>query len=143
MKVNSFSTQLSWKDWVKEMLHGKAITFYVYIILFGVNAFGEFYFGVTLLLRMLFFMVGIFTIGGLVDTVAHLYLGRNQSGLDAPSLHIFIKDVFKGRTHVIYGLIGGLILGAVMVDYSALIGLINIIGGIIIITDVVMARYYH
>ena len=85
MKVNSFSTQLSWKDWVKEMLHGKAITFYVYIILFGVNTFGEFYFGVTLLLRMLFFMVGIFTIGGLVDTVAHLYLGRNQSGLDAPA----------------------------------------------------------
>ena len=42
MKVNSFSTELSWKDWVNEMLHGKAITFYVYIVLFGVPAYYDY-----------------------------------------------------------------------------------------------------
>lgn len=136
--------QLTWKDWVKAMLHGRATTFYVYIFLIIINAYGEFYFGGNLVLRELYYISSIFVIGGLVDTVAHLFLGKNQPGLDVPSLNGFIHDIFSGRTHLIYGLIGGLLVSVLLFYEGAFYsGLGNFIGGLYIIGYVFDARYYH
>ncbi len=96
------------------------------------------------------FLVGVVAqTGVLVDTTAHLFLGKLTASLSAMSDIALMRDFFRGRTHVDYAVLTSVVAGFVGIIYFGGNFLLLIISLLLCAISVgefaklVRDRYYH
>ena len=139
----------SWKEWKKDFMRGKLILAY---ILFGgviTSIVGFILFRGNVIYSYVFLVGTVAQVGVLVDTTAHLFLGKITEGLSALSEIALLKDFFRGRTHVDYAVLASFGAGLVGViyfngDYVSMgISVLLLFLSLAEFVKLVEDRYYH
>ncbi|MEM0142543.1 MAG: hypothetical protein QXL94_01115 [Candidatus Parvarchaeum sp.] len=139
---------VTWEEWKSEFRLGKLILSYLLIMSTIISAIGVFLFGGDLLLRMMYLVIFGGSLGGLVDSTAHLLmLGIYQPKLDTATYRQYLHDFISGRTHTEYGLLAALFVAGITImiggGFAGIVGII--LFGLLLEESflVVRARYYH
>jgi hypothetical protein len=144
-----FPVVVSWKQWEKDFMRGKLLLAYLLIANIILTVIGFVMYGNLIVYRYVFLVDVVAGVGVLVDTTAHLFLGKISEGLSAVNQAYLIREFFRGRTHVDYAVVAGIVATAVGIGLNGggipLVVLLGIVVGVFILEFGILlkTRYYH
>lgn len=143
---------VSWSSWISDFKKGSTRVAYLLIAASALTVALEVLFGNNLTFRIIMLLGVIASIGGLVDTTAHLFIAGYTKGLSYSSVYQLLHSFIKLRPHALIMLfisLGAMVYGMIYfsVFYRNISYVISLIVVFIILLRAVIllidARYYH